>query len=201
MLVALTGAGISRPSGIPTFEEQPWLQKTLTREFFDSQPEAFYERYWQMVELMESVEPNRAHLTLAKYKIPIITQNIDCLHQRAGSEEVAQVHGYYSEFICEGCQGQASLPDGLRPIPYRCPKCREVLKPKVVLYGEQMRDWEWAVSLAAACDTLLVVGTSLQVYPAAYLPQMVQERGAEVVVINDNADTRVPAFFADYQVR
>lgn len=198
MLVALTGAGISRSSGIPTFEEQPELRETLTRVFFDSQPEAFYEMYWKMVELMASVEPNPAHLALAKYNIPIITQNIDCLHQRAGSKEVVQIHGYYNEFICESCHGTYPLPEG-SPVPYLCPKCSRVLKPKVVLYGEQLQAWEQAVSLAMIADTLLVVGTSLQVYPAAYLPQMVQERGAEVIVINEEADTRLPAFLAKFQ--
>lgn len=196
MIVALTGAGISRPSGIPTFEEQPGLQAALTRDYFDTRPEDFYEQYWQMVALMESVKPNPAHLALAKSKIPIITQNIDCLHQRAGSGELAQIHGYYDEFICERCQSIHNLPDGLKPIPYRCPQCESVLKPKVVLYGEQLLEWELAISWAQAADTLIVVGTSLTVYPAAYIPQIVKAQGGEVIIVNEAADTRLPALLA-----
>jgi NAD-dependent deacetylase len=200
LLVAFTGAGISRPSGIPTFEEQPELQKALTRDFFDSQPEAFYEEYWKMVKLLESVEPNPAHLALAQHKVPIITQNIDCLHQRAGSSEIAQIHGYYNEFICERCQEAHCLPEDF-PVPYLCPRCGSVLKPKVVLYGEQLLDWEQAISLAMAAEIMLVVGTRGQVYPAAYLPQMAQERGAEVIVINQEADTRLPALLTELQAK
>ena len=197
LLVALTGAGISRPSGIPTYEERPALRDSLSRDFFDAQPEAFYEEYWKMVKVMASARPNSAHLALAEYDVPIITQNIDCLHQRAGSKTVAQIHGYYNEFICERCHESYQLPEN-RPVPYLCPKCRSVLKPKVVLYGEQLQDWEEAVSLVLAADTLLVVGTSLQVYPAAYLPQLAEERGIKVIISNEAADTRVPAFLAEH---
>ncbi|HOB21749.1 MAG: NAD-dependent protein deacylase [Firmicutes bacterium] len=193
MIVAFTGAGISKPSGIPTYEEQPALRDSLSRDFFDANPEEFYREYWKMVEVMERAEPNPAHLALAEYNIPIITQNIDCLHQRAGSRKVAQIHGYYNEFICENCQGSFPLPQE-RAVPYLCPVCKTVLKPKVVLYGEQLVDWEEAVSIATAAKTMLVIGTSLQVYPAAYLPQMAEGRGAEIVLINERADTLVPAY-------
>ena len=115
---------------------------------------------------MERAVPNLPIWPLAEYNIPIITQNIDCLHQRAGSRKVAQIHGYYNEFICENCQGSFPLPQE-RAVLHLCPVCKTVLKPKVVLYGEQLVDREEAVSIATAAKTMLVIGTSLQVYPCS----------------------------------
>lgn len=191
MLVALTGAGISKASGISTFEECPELRTTLDRDVWNEAPEEVWQGIWQMYGAVNAAEPNAAHKALAEAGVPIVTQNIDGLHQRAGSERVIELHGNLSLARCTVCgrtQPLAACVDELFP----CCQCQGLLRPDVVLYKEQIRDWWSAYELMTETTVLLVVGTSLTVNPAAVLPEIAERSGAEVILINHNAEQEVP---------
>ncbi|MBN1668351.1 MAG: NAD-dependent deacylase [Anaerolineales bacterium] len=203
--VVLTGAGISTPSGIPDFRSQgsglwsrhlPMEVASLT--CFRHQPERFFEWLRPLASHMWSAQPNVAHQALAQLERlgllhTIITQNIDMLHQRAGSRRVLQVHGSLGTLTCTGCYqqvaAQAYIPDYLEhgKMPY-CPRCGKLLKPDVVLFEEQLpaRTWLEARQASARCDLMLVAGTSLVVAPVAELPMRALQNGARVVIVNQS---------------
>ena len=195
--VALTGAGISAPSGLPTFQAD-WkgrpIRDFLSREYFASDPYGFFELYCAM-EAWGRAEPNAAHQALARLKLPVITQNIDGLHQKAGSSRVVELHGNLRNLLCPACG--ATMPAGpvcqaLRPLYaagdksgvlrlLRC-ACGGALNVDVVLYGDAVRGLPEASSWLNRCDLLLVIGTSLQTYPAALLPDIARRNGARVLI-------------------
>ncbi len=201
--VALTGAGISTRSGIPDFRsprsglwEQVNPAEVGSLYGFRHHPERFYHWIRPLARLILTASPNPAHLALARLERnghlkSIITQNIDMLHERAGSRTIYEIHGHLRELTCIHCF--AVFPAGplvntfveAGQVPY-CPRCGHVLKPNVILLGEQLP----ARALAAArrearqCDLMLVIGSSLEVYPAAELPLLAQRAGAALVFIN-----------------
>jgi len=201
--VILTGAGISTPSGIPDFRsegtglwsyDEPLEVASLTT--FRYQPERFFEWMRPLINCILNADPNPAHLAIARmeqggYIKSIITQNIDNLHQKAGSINVYETHGTLQSMSCTGCfQRTASAPhiqplveDGKMPI---CPTCGGLLKPDVILFGEQMPHAAWRIAQEAAqsCDLMLVVGSSLEVLPVASLPMQALDRGAHLIIIN-----------------
>ncbi|WHH57710.1 Sir2 family NAD-dependent protein deacetylase [Petroclostridium sp. X23] len=187
--LALTGAGVSVASGLPTFDVD-WndipIRDMLTREYFVNHPNTFFDLYRSIL-AWNDVQPNAAHKVLAKYNADIITQNIDGLHQKAGSQNVLEIHGNLRDLVCEKCRmiypAQKSLDE---KIPH-C-DCGKILKPDVVLFGDQIHDWEQAIQWAGKCDLMLVIGTSLQVAPANLLPNIAQKNGAKVVIINENSE-------------
>lgn len=164
MMLALTGAGISASSGIPTFQAQPGIRRKLTRSFADRHPEEHRETIRQMEEACERAEPNDAHYALAEYHIPVITMNVDGLHQRAGSAFVLPIHG--------------SLPD---IVLYDDP---------APLYPTA---FEWVLRLGDY-DTLLVIGTSYFTAIAVELKRLAERNGARVLEIDDDAEHRVRAY-------
>lgn len=194
--VALTGAGISAPSGVPTFQTS-WkgrpVRDFLDRSYFRRDPVGFFELYCEM-ERWTKAQPNTAHLALAAHAVPVITQNIDGLHTKAGSSQVIEMHGTLRHVFCRDC-GMA-LPAGmlcetLRPLyaagshtdvlrALRCP-CSGELDVDVVLYEDEARGLEEAVDWLMQSDLLLVIGTSLQTYPAAVLPDIAKERGIRTI--------------------
>lgn len=195
--VALTGAGISAPSGVPTFQSQ-WkgrpVRDFLGRDYFRSDPVGFFELYCTMEDWCRAA-PNAAHAALAREKVPVITQNIDGLHQRAGSKDVIELHGNLRNILCPKC-GRVlpaeSFCQALRPLyaagdveairkRLRC-KCGGPLDVDVVLYGDAVRGMQEAVTLIERCDLLVVIGTSLETYPAAALPDIARRKGARVLV-------------------
>lgn len=201
--VALTGAGISTASGIPDFRSEQSGLWTHADPFqvasiwaFHDHPEQFYRWIRPLIARAETSRPNGAHTVLAEMERAgrlhaLITQNIDSLHQRAGSQRVLELHGHArtaSCLLCRACTPAeafwASLAQGAAP-PL-CPKCGGPVKPDVVLFGEPL-PYE-AVSAAQqealAADLFLVVGTSLEVMPAADLPLLAKRRGARLVLIN-----------------
>ncbi|MDK2810214.1 MAG: NAD-dependent deacetylase [Petroclostridium sp.] len=188
--LALTGAGISVASGLPTFDIS-WndipVRDILTREFFLNQPNIFYDLYREILR-WNDVQPNSAHRALAKYSVAIITQNIDGLHQKAGSKNVLELHGNLRDLICEKCR--RIYPSG-KALEEKIPHCTcgSMLRPDVVLFGDQIHDWEQAVEQAQKCDLMLVIGTSLQVAPANLLPGIAQRNGAKVVIINEDSES------------
>lgn len=199
-IVFFGGAGVSTESNIPDFRSQsgiyskktyPYRAETMiSSDFFHEHPQEFYDFYFHEM-VYEHAQPNDAHLALARLESmgklkAVITQNIDGLHQMAGSQKVLELHGSIHRNRCQRCHAFYDLNDMLKQkdrIP-RCPKCNGILKPEVVLYGESldMHVMEEAVSYLSQADVLIVGGTSLVVYPAAGLIQYF--RGRKLILIN-----------------
>ena len=202
-LVALTGAGVSTPSGIPDFRSSssglwnkvnPFLVASL--QAFRIRPQLFFDWIRPVARTLIEAVPNPAHLALAQLEQmgrlkTIITQNIDNLHQKAGSKKVIEVHGHMRQATCVRCYEQVStralLPRFLdsKELP-RCAKCGGVLKPNVILFGEQLpiEQINAARRAASTCDLMLILGSSVNVVPAADLPYIAHDNGAQMVVIN-----------------
>jgi NAD-dependent deacetylase len=201
--IALTGAGISTPSGIPDFrspESGLWEHfnpfEVASLSSFRHNPVEFYNWMRGLARQILEAKPNPAHHSLADlqksgYVQTIITQNIDNLHQRAGSQHVLEVHGSIATMTCTSCYQkvqakcfyEAYLDEG--EIPH-CPKCGSVLKPDLVLMGEQLPAIIWleAERASKACDLMIVAGSSLEVLPVAGLPMRALENGARLILIN-----------------
>jgi len=184
--VVLTGAGISTESGIPDFRSPRgiWADvdpfEVASIEAFRRAPERVWDFYRRRIDLLLQAEPNRAHLALATLERlrlvqAVVTQNIDGLHARAGSHEVVEVHGSIGSASCPGCGHRETLEAALALLEQTqapmCIVCGAVLKPDVVLYGELLPAGaiERATELARAAALLLVVGSSLEVWPVAGL--------------------------------
>ncbi|MFQ5831658.1 MAG: NAD-dependent protein deacylase [Candidatus Thorarchaeota archaeon] len=199
---ALTGAGISVDSGIPDFRSEGGLwerydpHEYATYESFLRDPSRFWTMGQELAEVLLKAKPNEAHLQLAKLEkegrlLAIITQNIDNLHQAAGNTHVVELHGNYLRAYCMDCNTEYIGEEIHRrvvrgEIPPRCDKCEGVLKSEAVLFGEPMPEGPMAeaVRLCNETDLMLVIGTSLTIYPAAYLPQLAKNSGAKVILVN-----------------
>jgi len=195
--VAVTGAGISAESGIPTFRgaEGIWVKyppgEYATIEAFHANPRKVW-RFWrQLAADVRACAPNPAHHALADLERrgrlkAIITQNIDNLHQAAGSRVVVEYHGNTQWLMCPSCNDRRPLDlERAGPEPPRCP-CGSVMKTGVVMSGEAIPPQAMADAdqLAGTCDVMLVVGTSAQVFPAALLPVTAKRHGALVIECN-----------------
>ena len=196
-IVALTGAGISVASGLPTFDFQ-WrgipARDLLTLSSFQADPERFYLFFREALAAWSNATPNAAHLALARAGIPIITQNIDGLHQAAGSCHVCELHGNLHSLLCLRCGTKTPLTLPADGIPMCA--CGGVLKPDVVLFDEQLHEWGEAAALLLDVERLLVIGTSLAVAPACHLPGIAAAHGARIDMVNDAAEEKVPALLA-----
>lgn len=201
--VVLTGAGISTPSGIPDFRSPDgglWTQcdpfEVASLTSFRHNPANFYQWMRGLASIIMDAQPNPAHFSLATlqqlgYVQTIITQNIDNLHQRAGSQNVLEVHGSLETMTCTGCYQSVKARDYVEAylkrgeLPY-CPECGEVLKPDLVLMGEQLpaKIWLQAMQASKSCDLMIVAGSSLEVLPVAGLPMRALENGARLILIN-----------------
>ncbi len=197
--VFLGGAGVSTASGIPDFRSAHGLymqkksgisyEEMLSHDYFVRHTEEFYD-FLRNVMLYPDARPNPAHYALAKLEREgrleaVITQNIDGLHQMAGSKNVLELHGNEDRYICQSCgrQYDMSLVTGCAGVP-KC-SCGGIVKPDVVLYGEQLnqRDLVRAIGYAEDAELMLVGGTSLVVYPVAGLVNYLR-RGAKLVILN-----------------
>jgi len=201
--VALTGAGISTPSGIPDFRSagsglwesaDPFEVASLAS--FRYHPEKFYAWVRPLVVTMHNAQPNPAHYALAALEAAgrlelVVTQNIDALHTRAGSRRVIEIHGHVREATCGNCHRhwpgppifEKFLQDGQVP---RCADCGGVLKPDVILMGEQLPEalLRQAQTAVKNCEVMLVAGSSLEVFPAADLPLKAITYGARLILVN-----------------
>lgn len=212
--VALTGAGISVESGIPAFRGAQGLwerydpMEYATIGAFLRDPGKVWTMLSELIDILSRAAPNAAHRGLAELERmgilrSVITQNVDGLHQAAGSRKVIEFHGNAEELVCIACwkryASRAKIRDGLPP---RC-DCGEVLKPDVVLFGEPI-PWlaqDDAETEAKGCSVLLVAGTSAEVSPACDIPRLSKARGAFVIEINPEetlltrtvADLHIPA--------
>jgi len=201
-IVAFTGAGISAESGIPTFRGVGGLwskydpEKAVSIDYFRIDP-TYYWKFFRDVrhDLMINAQPNAAHSALAELERggrlrAVITQNIDGLHQRAGSKTVFELHGNTRRFYCVRCRKPFTIEQAWEmlqtKLPPECDKCGGVLRPDVVLFGEYLPEdvVQAAQREAAACDLMLVVGSSLVVYPANNIPYQAKYNGAKLVIIN-----------------
>jgi NAD-dependent protein deacetylase/lipoamidase len=197
MPLALTGAGISVASGIPDFRSPGGLwtrfapDEYATLEVFLRQPEKAWQLYRALGRILQGKEPNAAHYALARLEQEgllhgIITQNVDMLHQRAGSNSVLEIHGEHRHLQCLQCgELEEADEDHYRAKqPPVCRQCGYILKPNVVLFGEAVRSLDEIYFLLQQCDLLLVVGTSAQVYPAAGLPALVRRNNGFIYEFN-----------------
>ena len=196
-VLALTGAGVSAESGVPTFRGEGGLwgqfraEELATPEGFARDPRLVWEWYAWRRERLLSVEPNAAHRALAAFeeRVPgflLVTQNVDGLHAAAGSRRTVELHGNIWRSRCTAC-GARKEDDRcpLQELPPRCP-CRGTLRPDVVFFGECLPEEAVRQALLASreAEVVLVIGTSSLVYPAAALPQFARSAGAFVIEVN-----------------
>lgn len=199
--LALTGAGISTESGLPDFRSAHGLWATVdpTRvaslSAFQRDPAAFYAFYRTRLASLAGAVPNAAHRALARLEgigmlYLVVTQNVDGLHQQAGSRDVVEVHGNLRECRCIGCSTVRPINEMAGPLDAgtvpQCAGCGGLLRPNVVLFEELLpiAAYERAEAACRECDVLLVVGSSLEVYPVAGLPELAVRSGARLVIVN-----------------
>ncbi len=197
-VAVFTGAGISAESGMPTFRGNDGIWKKFKPEElatfagFRKNPELVWEWYRLRKQVMTAIRPNAGHEAIVAlerfYRVSVITQNVDNLHQRAGSSVVHELHGNIERNFCSGCgkfYADAALRLETVPVPI-CPGCSGAIRPDVVWFGELLPAAEWDASVDAArwADIFFCVGTSGVVYPAASLPSVARQAGAMVVEIN-----------------
>ncbi len=201
--IAFTGAGISTPSGIPDFRDPEsglWSHTdplaVASIYGFRQNPQLFYDWVYPLVRQIRAAQPNPAHIALAQLEAAdilkgVITQNIDMLHTAAGSQTVYEIHGSLRDATCTHCfksfSGDALITRFLsdHAVPH-CDRCGGVVKPNVILFGEQLpyRAMQAAQDAARRTDLMLLIGSSLEVAPASELPQIAQRHGAKLVIIN-----------------
>ena len=205
--IALTGAGISVESGIPDFRSPDGLWKKYNPDEFATL-RAFLEnpaKVWQFFrdagELLAEASPNPAHLALAKLESAgklkaIVTQNIDGLHKKAGSRNVVELHGSSRSLSCLNCtksyDNDAAMFSSIPPI---CPVCSKILKPDVVLFGENLppEALKKALHFADRADLVIIIGTSGEVEPAASLPCIIHRKRGTVIEVNTGPTRFTPA--------
>jgi NAD-dependent deacetylase len=220
-VVVLTGAGISVESGLSTFRtpqsglwERFNAEDLATPEAFKSNPPLVWGWYeWRRMKALRAA-PNGGHLAIKRLaehvpQLTLITQNVDDLHERAGSTDVLHLHGSLHHPICNACRRPHSLPpgnpddpEGGRELePPRCGHCGGRIRPGVVWFGEPLpqKEWNLAKRAALACDLFLSVGTSLIVEPAASLTRLAAQRRATTIQVNPN-ETHAPNSFS-YHLR
>jgi NAD-dependent deacetylase len=203
--VILTGAGVSTPSGIPDFRSEGtglWSRdeplEVASLSTFRTRPAVFFEWFRPLAGQIYNALPNAAHYALSELERAgrvhaLITQNIDVLHQKAGSTNVIELHGSLRTLTCTQCYKQVESPKYMTSfavngdLPY-CPDCRALLKPDVILFGEQLPQKAWleAQKEVRRCDLMLVAGSSLEVLPVAGLPMQALDRGAHLIIINNS---------------
>ncbi|HEX3284429.1 MAG TPA: NAD-dependent deacylase [Mycobacterium sp.] len=201
-VTVLSGAGISAESGVPTFRDVEtglWAKvdpyEISSAQGWQAHPERVWAWYLWRHYLMQAVEPNNGHRAVAAWEdhadVHVVTQNVDNLHERAGSGRVYHLHGSLFEFRCDHCGREylGALPDMAEPVeavePPKC-TCGGLIRPNVVWFGEPLPEaaWQNSVDAVANADVVVVVGTSSIVYPAAGLPELALANGIPVIEVN-----------------
>ena len=199
-VVFVTGAGISQESGIPTFRGKDGLwrnhdpMKLATIDAFYDNAKLVWEWYNERRENIFQAKPNQGHIAIAeleKYvQVVVLTQNIDGLHQKAGSSKVLELHGSIIKIKCSVCDFKNEIQTKISKNPPLC-ECGNILRPGVIWFGESLPEnvWKKAMIFASECDLMIVVGTSLVVSPANTLPIYAQQNNAILIEINpENTD-------------
>jgi len=194
-IVFVTGAGISQESGIPTFRGKDGLwrnydaMKLATIDAFYDNPKLVWEWYIERRKNIFCAEPNLGHKAISELEkfvqVIVLTQNIDGLHQRAGSSEVLELHGSIIKIKCTVCDFKCEILTEFEHIPPLC-KCGNILRPDVVWFGESLpqKIWQRAIIHASKCDVMIIAGTSLIVSPANTLPIYAKQNNAILIEIN-----------------
>lgn len=194
-IVFVTGAGISQESGIPTFRGKDGFwgkydpMQLATIDAFYENPKLVWEWYEERRRGILKALPNAGHLAIAKlaqYKdVVVLTQNIDGLHQKAGSKNVLELHGSIIRIKCTSCLFQSYMESDFEALPPKC-SCGHILRPDVVWFGEALPQdvWRNAIMHAQSCDVMVIAGTSLVVSPANSLPLYAKQNGATLVEVN-----------------
>ena len=206
-VVALVGAGLSVESGIPPFRGPGGLWTKYGEpdmrgyERFLEDPKEWWEQrmsrtgsYQELVDALSQAKPNAGHEALKEmeelgYLKHIITQNIDNLHQDAGSRAITEIHGNRTKLRCVGCNRRWPLDEfAIEELPPKCPDCGGMVKSDTVMFGEPIPGdaLEACIQQAQACDCMLLIGTSAQVYPAAGFPLDVKRAGGRLIEVNPN---------------
>ncbi len=197
-VTVLTGAGMSVGSGIMPFRGKGGLwekydpEEAASIDSFNRDPRNSWGMLKEILQVVAKAKPNPGHFSLAKLEAmgvvnSVITQNIDGLHQEAGSKNVIEFHGNSRKVVCMGCRSQyPTTAIKLKPLPPYCPLCGGVLKPDVVFFGESIPKAALLQSQVeiSQCQVVLVVGTSGMVDPAASLPEIARKKGALIVEVN-----------------
>lgn len=194
-IAVLTGAGVSAESGIPTFRGDKGLWRTYrpedlaTPQAYARDPKLVWEWYAMRFEMVSRARPNQAHTLLAELEntkdLTLVTQNVDGLHERAGSVNILELHGNLTRSRCERCRHFDPLKPNFE-IPPHCSKCGERVRPNVVWFGETLPQamFQNAIYAFAEADLALIIGTSGVVEPAASLARLAREQGAYIIEIN-----------------
>lgn len=195
-VVILTGAGISAESGLSTFRDADGLwenhriEDVATVEAFDRDPQLVHQFYNARRAAAKIAQPNAAHLTLATIEplfdsFLLVTQNVDNLHQRAGSENLIAMHGQLNESRCVSCH-EIRLIDGDLSTDSVCPQCHKsaCLRPNIVWFGEMPLQLDTIMAALMGCDLFVAIGTSGNVYPAAGFVEIAKQQGAHTVLLN-----------------
>jgi NAD-dependent deacetylase len=200
--VALTGAGVSTESGIPDYRSpgtglwEKMDMSVVSLEGFFIDPRRYYSFALEMYPIRKSARPNPAHYMLAEFESKgllkgVITQNVDGLHQEAGSSRVHELHGTLRQGVCLGCSSISLMDEVMKRVisgenPPLCSGCGGIIKPNAVFFGEMLPriPWENALGLTRQSDLFIVLGSSLQVSPANILPDIALKAGAKLVIIN-----------------
>ncbi|MEQ8672953.1 MAG: NAD-dependent deacylase [Aggregatilineales bacterium] len=204
-IAVLTGAGVSKESGVPTFRDAMdglWAkfdpQQLATQEAFEANPKLVWDWYEYRRGLVRGAKPNAGHYALAELEkryasLTIITQNVDDLHEQAGSKNVIHLHGNIAQSKCfDNCQGDPTLIDlnsyawDREQTPPPCPHCGAYVRPDVVWFGEMLplKELDRAKVVSVNCDVMIVVGTSGLVTPAASMPEYARQAGAKIIEVN-----------------
>jgi NAD-dependent deacetylase len=195
-IVFVTGAGISQESGIPTFRGKGGLwrkydpMQLATIDAFYDDPKLVWEWYEERRKNIFNAKPNPGHSAIAeleKYKeVVILTQNIDGLHQKAGSTNVLELHGSIIRIKCTACDFKEEISTCFESFPPKCNFCGSILRPDVVWFGEPLPQdiWKKAILHANSCDVMIIAGTSLVVSPANTLPVYAKQNDAKLVEVN-----------------
>ncbi len=194
-IVFVTGAGISQESGIPTFRGKDGLwrnydaMKLATIDAFYDNPKLVWEWYNERRKNIFAAQPNLGHKAIAELeeytRVVVLTQNIDGLHQKAGSSEVLELHGSIVKIKCTVCDFKDEMMTEFSEIPPLC-KCGNILRPDVVWFGESLPQdvWQKAMIFASQCDLMIIAGTSLVVSPANTLPIYAKQNNATLIEVN-----------------
>ena len=195
-IVFVTGAGISQESGIPTFRGTDGLwrkydpMQLATIDAFYENPKLVWEWYEDRRKNILNAKPNPGHQAIAdleRFKdVTVLTQNIDGLHQRAGSSHVLELHGSIIRIKCTVCDFEDNITSSFETLPPKCNKCGNILRPDVVWFGEPLpqKVWNKAIIEANTCDIMIIAGTSLVVSPANTLPIYAKQNNAVLIEIN-----------------
>ncbi len=200
--VAMTGAGISTESGIPDYRSpgtglwEKMDQSVVSLQGFIEDPSRYYDYSLELYPIRRDAKPNPAHYLLAELEQRgrlqgIITQNVDGLHQDAGSDVVCELHGSLRQTVCMDCSTLQPMDEAMERVisgqnPPLCTQCGGVLKPNAVFFGEALPrpPWERSVELSRSADLFIAIGSSLLVSPANALPDIAIRGGSEIVVLN-----------------